>query len=85
MVLKLETSVSVNPGISLPLKSNNILRLVNFAAERGKLFTIEQADWLDTKGPYLIPYIDLVLSGEQSPEAIAPRLNNLLKLEVLGE
>lgn len=85
MVLKLETSVSVNPGISLPLKSNNILRLVNFAAERGKLFPIEQADWLDTKGPYLIPYIDLVLSGEQSPEAIAPRLNNLLELEVLGE
>ena len=77
--LKLATAVPVNPGISLPLKTNKTLQLVNLAAGQGKLLTLSQVDWLYAMDPVFIPYLDLVLSGEQSPEAIAPRLDNLLE------
>ena len=79
MALKLGTAVPVNPGISLPLKTNNTLQLVNLAAERGKLLSLDQIDWLYKTDPVLMPYLDLVISGEQSPEAMAPRFNQLLK------
>lgn len=79
MALKLGTAVPVNPGISLPLKTNNILQLVNLAAERGKLLSLDQIDWLYKADPVLMSYLNPVISGEQSPEAIAPRLNQLLK------
>lgn len=79
MALKLGTAVPVNPGISLPLKTNNILQLVNLAAERGKLLSLDQIDWLYKTDPVLMPDLNLVISGEQSPEAMAPRLNQLLK------
>ena len=77
--LKLATVVPVNPGISLPLKTNKTLQLVNLAAGQGKLLTLGQIDWLYAIDPVFIPYLDLVLSGEQSPEAIAPSLDNLLE------
>ena len=77
--LKLATVVPVNPGISLPLKTNKTLQLVNLAAGQGKLLTLAQIDWLYAMDPVFIPSLDLVLSGEQSPEAIAPSLDNLLE------
>jgi hypothetical protein len=79
MALKLGTAVPVNPGISLPLKTNKTLQLVNLAAERGKLLSLDQIDWLYRTDPILMPHLDLVISGEQSPETIAPRLNQVLK------
>ena len=79
MALKLGTAVPVNPGISLPLKTNKTLQLVNLAAERGKLLSLDQIDWLYRTDPILMPHLDLVISGEQSPESIAPRLNQVLK------
>ena len=77
--LKLATVVPVNPGISLPLKTNKTLQLVNLAAGQGKLLTLAQIDWLYAMDPVFIPSLDLVLSGEQSPEAIAPSLDNLFE------
>ena len=81
--LKLATAAPVNPGISLPLKTNKILQLVNLAAGQGKLLTLGQVDWLYAMDTVLIPYLDLVLSGEQSPEAIAPTLDNLLEYRAI--
>jgi hypothetical protein len=79
MALKLGTAAPVNPGISLPLKTNDTLQLVNLAAERGKLLSLDQIDWLYKTDPILMPYLNLVISGEQSPGAIAPRLTQLVK------
>jgi hypothetical protein len=42
------------------------------------VLTLGQIDWLYAMDPVLMPYLDLVLSGEQSPETIAPRFDNLL-------
>jgi hypothetical protein len=69
----------VNPGISLPLKTNKTLQLVNLAADRGKLLSLDQIDWLYKTDPILMPYLDLVISGDQSPEEIAPRFNQVVK------
>jgi ABC-type glycerol-3-phosphate transport system substrate-binding protein len=79
MALKTGTVVPVNPGISLPLKTNKDLKLVNVAADKGKLLTLGQVDWLYRTDTALISFINPVLSGEQSPEEIAPRLDNLLE------
>ena len=79
MALKLAMAAPVNPGISLPLKTNETLRLVNLAAGQGKLLTLSQVNWLYAMDPVFISYLNLVLSGEQSPEEIAPRLDNLFE------
>ncbi len=79
MALKMGMVVPVNPDISLPLKTNKDLKLVNIAAEQGKLLTLGQVDWLYRMDAVLNSFINPVLGGEQSPEEIAPRLDNLLK------
>jgi hypothetical protein len=78
MALKLGNSVPINPGISLPLKSDSTLAIVDSAATRGKLLHLWQIDWLEKITPQLTPYVDLVISGAQSPETMAPKLNLLL-------
>jgi ABC-type glycerol-3-phosphate transport system substrate-binding protein len=81
--LKLVSVAPVNPGISLPLKINKTLKLVNLAAGQGKLLTLGQVDWLYSMESVFIPYLDLVLSGERSPEVIAPSLDNLLEYKAI--
>ena len=47
------------------------------------MLTLGQVDWLYAMDTVLIPYLDLVLSGEQSPEEIAPTLDNLLEYRAI--
>lgn len=81
--LKLAAAAPVNPGVSLPFKTNKTLQLVNLAVGQGKLLTVSQVDWLYAKDPVFIRYLNLVLSGEQSPEAIAPHFDSLLGYGVI--
>jgi len=77
--LRLRSAMPVNPGISLPLKSDPTLALIVEAASNGRLLNLQNIDLLNAIDPKTKPYLDLVLSGDQSPQAIAPRFDSLLK------
>jgi hypothetical protein len=82
MALRLRSAMPVNPGISLPLKSDPTLALIVEAASNGRLLNLQNIDLLNAIDPKSKPYLDLVLSGDQSPQAIAPRFDSLLKQTV---
>ena len=82
MALRLRSAMPVNPGISLPLKSDSTLALIVEAASNGRLLNLQKIDLLNAIDPKTKPYLDLVLSGDQSPQAIAPKFDSLLKQTV---
>ena len=79
MILRLRSAMPVNPGISLPLKTDSTLALIVEAGSSGRLLNLQNIDLLNAIDPKTKPYLDLVLSGDQSPQAIAPRFDSLLK------
>ncbi|NBQ19434.1 MAG: hypothetical protein EBU13_07330 [Synechococcaceae bacterium WB5_2A_257] len=79
MALSLRNAMPVNPGISLPLKTDPTLALIVKAASNGRLLNLQNIYLLNAINPKTKPYLDLVLSGDQSPQTIAPRFDSLLK------
>ena len=79
MALRLRSAMPVNPGISLPLKTDSTLALIVEAASNGRLLNLHSIDLLNVIDSNTKPYLDLVLSGDQSPSAIAPKFDSLLK------
>jgi maltose-binding protein MalE len=79
MALRLRSAMPVNPGISLPLKTDSTLALIVDAASNGRLLNLHNIDLLNAIDSNTKPYLDLVLSGDQSPSAIAPKFDSLLK------
>ena len=82
MALRLRSAMPVNPGISLPLKTDSTLALIVEAASSGRLLNLHSIDLLNIMDSNTKPYLDLVLSGDQSPSAIAPKFDSLLKQTV---
>ena len=79
VILRLRSAMPVNPGISLPLKTDSTLALIVEAGSNGRLLNLQNIDLLNAIEPKTKPYLDLVLSGDQSPQTVAPRFDSLLK------
>ena len=79
VILRLRSAMPVNPGISLPLKTDSTLALIVEAGSNGRLLNLQNIDLLNAIDPKTKPYLDLVLSGDQSPQTVAPRFDSLLK------
>jgi hypothetical protein len=77
MALRLETMLPVNPSIELPIKAYPRLAVMDAAMKNSTLTTLEQKQYLLLNAKKIGNWVDLVITGMQSPNAAAPQIQNL--------
>ncbi len=82
LALKLGSVIPVNPGIALPLKAYPLIALQEQQYRRGTLLNLQQFAALERLNLPAQPLLNAVISGNQSPEVIAPLLMAVLEQEV---
>ena len=78
MALKLGTVLPVNPSIALPLKVYPNLAVMDRAMKSSTMLTLEQKHFLLLKGKSIEGLVDQVITGVQSPNAVAPKIQDQL-------
>ncbi len=78
MALELENVLPVNPSIALPLKAYPTLALMNAAMKHSTFATLEQKRFLQQNADKVANWVNYVITGVQSPEAVAPHIQNLI-------
>jgi ABC-type glycerol-3-phosphate transport system substrate-binding protein len=78
MALELGTVLPVNPSIALPLKAYPTLAIMDTALKNSTLTTLEQKRFLLKNANQIGALVDQVITGVQSPNAVAPQIQNLL-------
>ena len=79
LAVQLGAVLPVNPGVALPLKAYPSLALQEHQFRRGTVLSLEQFARLERINGPAQPLLDAVLSGSQSPETIAPRLQAVIQ------
>ena len=77
MALRLGTVLPVNPTIALPLKAYPTLAVMHASTKNSGTTTLEQKHFLLKYTKNVERLLDLVITGEQSPNAIAPKFQQL--------
>jgi hypothetical protein len=78
MALKLGTVLPVNPSIALPLKVYPTLAVLDLATKNSGTTSLEQKHFLMQYTKKVEGLLDQVITGVQSPNAIAPKIQQLL-------
>jgi ABC-type glycerol-3-phosphate transport system substrate-binding protein len=78
MALKLGTVLPVNPSIALPLKVYPTLAVMDLATKNSGTTTLEQKHFLLQYTKKIEGLLDQVITGVESPNAIAPKVQQLL-------
>lgn len=79
LAMQLGAVLPVNPGVALPLKVYPSLALQDQQFRRGTVLSLQQFARLEQINGPAQPLLDAVLSGSQSPETIAPRLQAVIQ------
>ena len=79
LAMQLGAVLPVNPGVALPLKAYPSLALQDQQFRRGTVLSLQQFARLEQINGPAQPLLDAVLSGSQSPETIAPRLQAVIQ------
>ncbi len=79
MALELGTVLPVNPSIKLPLKAYPTLAVMDAAMKNSTLTTLEQKHFLLQNAKKAGVWVELVITGMQSPGAVAPKFEALFK------
>jgi ABC-type glycerol-3-phosphate transport system substrate-binding protein len=79
MALELGTVLPVNPSIELPFKAYPTLAVMDKAMKNITLTTLEQKHYLLQNAKKAGGWVDLVITGMQSPSAVAPKLQALFE------
>jgi maltose-binding protein MalE len=77
MALELGTVLPVNPSIELPLKAYPTLAVMNAAMKNSTLTTLEQKHFLLQNATKVGIWVNQVITGMQSPNAVAPKIQAL--------
>jgi hypothetical protein len=78
MALQLGTVLPVNPTIALPLKAYPTLAVMHASTKNSGTTTLEQKHFLLQYSKKIERLLGLVITGVQSPNAIAPKFQQLL-------
>ena len=78
MALKLGTVLPVNSSIALPLKVYPTLAVMDLATKNSATTTLKQRHFLLQYTKKVEELLDQVITGVQSPNAIAPKIQQLL-------
>lgn len=79
MAIDQATVLPVNPAIGLPFKAYPVLAVQYQQYKRGLVLTNQQFSDLYALDEQVQPLMDAVISGSKTPEAIAPRLHQVLR------
>ena len=77
MALELGTELPVNPSIELPVKAYPTLAVMDAAVKNSTLTTLEQKQFLLQNASKAGSWVDQVITGMQSPSAVAPKIQAL--------
>jgi maltose-binding protein MalE len=78
MALRLGTVLPVNPNIALPLKAYPTLSVMHTSTKNSGTTTLEQKHFLLKYTKKAEGLLNLVITGVQSPNAVAPKFQQLL-------
>jgi hypothetical protein len=78
MALRLGTVLPVNPTIALPLKAYPTLSVMHTSTKNSGTTTLEQKHFLLKYTKKAEGLLNLVITGVQSPNAVAPKFQQLL-------
>ncbi len=78
MALQLGTVLPVNPSIALPLKAYPTLEIMDAAMKDSTLNTLEQRQFLLKNSKKASGWVNQVITGVQSPNAVAPQIHQLV-------
>ena len=77
MALELGTELPVNPSIELPVKAYPNLAVMDAAMKNSTLTTLEEKQFLLQNTKKIGSWVDQVITGVQSPSAVAPKIQAL--------
>jgi ABC-type glycerol-3-phosphate transport system substrate-binding protein len=77
MALELGTVLPVNPSIKLPIKAYPTLAVMDAAIKNSTLTSLEQKQFLLQNANKVGNWVDQVITGVQSPSAVAPKIQAL--------
>jgi maltose-binding protein MalE len=77
MAMGLGTVLPVNPSIALPLKTYPVLEVMDTAMKNSTLTTADQKHFLVENAKQIADLVNQVITGVQSPNAVAPKVQTL--------